>query len=105
MITIDFNSFWYEQEDLKNSCITFIIDTIGEPNEIRIIKEDESDPQSSYSVQMDYEDFDIEYFNYYDEIKDFARNNELYVVVYDDFSDYRKGYWYDESPDWVEQNL
>jgi hypothetical protein len=36
---------------------------------------------------------------------DFARQNELYVIVYDHDVFDRMGYWYDEQDEWVEQNF
>ena len=39
MITIDFNSFWFEQDELKESCIEFIQNIIGTAKAIIEIKE------------------------------------------------------------------
>lgn len=36
---------------------------------------------------------------------DFARQNELYVVVYDHDTYDRMGFWYDEQDEWIEQNF
>ena len=36
---------------------------------------------------------------------DFAIENELYVIVYDHNSKSRKGYWYDEEDEWIEQEI
>jgi hypothetical protein len=105
MITIDFNSFWTDQNDLKESCIEFIQNILGTSEKITIQYEDENDPESSYSVLLNYAKYSLHDFNFYDELMDFARENELYVVVYDHNTKKRKGYWYDEEEDWIEQEM
>lgn len=43
MITIDFNSFWTDQSDLKESCIEFVQNILGTSEKITIQYEDEND--------------------------------------------------------------
>jgi hypothetical protein len=105
MVTIDFNSFWSEQDELKESCIEFIQNILGPSEKVTILKEDENDPESSFSVFLNYSKYTLNDFNFYDELMDFARENELYVIVYDHNTKSRKGYWYDEDDEWIEQDM
>ena len=105
MITIDFNSFSPEDDNLKESCIEFIQDILGPSEKVTILKDDENDPESSFSVYINYSKFTLNNFSFYDELMDFARENELYVILYDHNTKSRKGYWYDEEDDWIEQEM
>jgi len=102
MITIDFNSFWFEQDELKESCIEFIQNILGPSDKLTILKEDENDSESSFSVYFNYSNYQLNSFDFFDELMDFAIHNELYVIVYDHDTKSRKGYWYDEDDEWVE---
>lgn len=102
MITIDINSFWSEQNELSKSCIEFVESIAGSAEKITILKEVENDPESNYSVLLNYPDYKLVDFKFYDELMDFARENELYVIVFDHDTKHRKGYWYDEEEDWIE---
>jgi hypothetical protein len=104
-ITIDFNLFWPGQEDLETQCTEFIEGTIGAPDKTTILKEDESDDESGYSVLFYYENLSIDSFSNWDELYDFANETELYVLVYDHETHIRKGYWYDEDVEWIEQEI
>ena len=103
MITIDFNSFSPEDDDLKESCIEFIQNILDNSEKVTIKKEDENDPESSYSLFLNYSNHTLNDFSFYDELMDFSRENDLYVVVYDHNTKKRKGYWYDEEEEWIEQ--
>ena len=105
MITIDYNSFWSEQIELKETCIEFIETILGPYEKVTISKDDEKDPESSFSIYLNYSEFTLTNFSYYDELADFARENALYVIVYDHNNKTRKGYWYDEDDDWVIQKM
>ena len=112
MITIDFNSFWKEDDLLKKSTIEFIETNIGEPNKITLQKEIKEDLDSNYSIFFNYKDFHLHgdkegYFdpNYWGLLKNFSKINELYVLVYDHNSKIRYGYWYDEDDSWVCQHI
>jgi hypothetical protein len=105
MITIDFNSFWSDQVDLKDTCVEFVESTVGSANKVVVLKEDNEDPESSFSLFFNYENLQLDDFEFYDDLMDFARENELYVIIYDHTSKMRKGYWYDEDEDWIEQEV
>ena len=105
MITIDFNLFYFDQNEKKESCIDFIKNIVGVPDKITIAKENGQDPRSEYSLLFRYNMFSIKSFDHYDELMDFARKNELYVVVYDHIEKERKGVWYDEDDRWITQKL
>ena len=104
-ITIDFNTFWADQKDLKKECINYIESNIGKPNKITTLLEDETDEESGYSVLFYYEDFSMDTFSNWDELFDYANETELYVLVYDHSTHIRKGYWYDEDSEWIEQEI
>ena len=90
---------------MKESCIEFIQDILGPSEKVTILKDDENDPESSFSVYINYSKFTLNNFSFYDELMDFARENELYVILYDHNTKSRKGYWYDEEDDWIEQEM
>jgi len=104
-LTIDINIFWSGQEDLKTECIKFIEANIGNPDKTTIINEDESDPEAGYSLLFYYKDLSLNDFSFWDELYDYANETELYVIVYDHSTHIRKGYWYDEDAEWIEQEI
>jgi hypothetical protein len=59
MVTIDFNSFWKEDDLLKKSTIEFVKANIGEPNKITLWKEIKEDLDSNYSIFFNYKDFHL----------------------------------------------
>lgn len=104
-ITIDFNIFWAGQEDLETQCTEFIEANIGTPDKTTIVNEDDSDPEAGYSLLFYYKDFSLNDFSFWDELYDFANETELYTIIYDHSTHIRKGYWYDEEEDWIEQEV
>ena len=105
MITIDFNSFWNEDKDLKDSTIQFVESISGKPDKITIYREVEEDEESNYSIFFNYKNYHLQgdqegrfNSNLWEELKKFAKKNELYVIVYDHDSKMRFAYWYDENP-------
>jgi len=100
MIKISFMSFWSEQLDLRRECVLFTQGILGDADSLEIVLEDEYDPESSFQVVFEYNDYQIDSFPYYDEFSEFAENNDLYVVI-DDSNGGRIGYWYDESDQWL----
>ena len=112
MITIDFNSFWKEDDLLKKSTIEFIKTNIGDPDNVTLWKETKEDPESNYSIFFNFKGFHLHgdkqgYFdpNYWGLLKNFSKINELYVLVYDHNSKIRYGFWYDEDDSWVCQHI
>ena len=59
MITIDFNSFWKEDNLLKEETIEFVRTNIGEPDKITLWKEIKEDLVSNYSIFFNYKDFHL----------------------------------------------
>ena len=104
MITIDIYHYAFSDE-LKESCIEFTESMIGSSKNLRIVKEDENDTESSYSVLFDYPDYNLDDFEFYNELRDFATENEVVVIVYDHDSKTRRGFWYDEDDEWIEQEM
>ena len=104
-ITIDINIFWPGQEHLETKCIEFIEANIGASDKTTILKEDELDPEAGYSVLFYYKDLSLNVFSFWDELFDFANETELYAIVYDHETHIRKGYWYDEDEEWIEQEV
>lgn len=105
MLTIEFTSFWPEQQALKQKCLDFMTMQAGDVNRIVVHLEDESDPESSFSLLFHFSALLMDDFSLWDVLRGFAIANELYVLVYDHDSQRRKGYWYDEADEWIVQEL
>jgi hypothetical protein len=104
MITIDIYHYAFSDE-LRDTCIEFAESLIGSSKNLRILKEDENDLEPSYSILFDYADYNLEDFEFYSELSDFATENEVFVIVYDHDSKTRKGFWYDEEDEWITQEI
>ena len=104
MISVHWSSFWSDEKDKINACKEFMPLVIPKPDAIKEIKEDEEDEESNIDLIFQYYDVYLNDYDAWNEIADFARQNEIYVVIYDhEFYD-SKGYWYDENDEWIEQN-
>ena len=57
MITIDFNSFWKDDDHLKKSTIEFVKTNIGNPDKIILWKEIQEDEESNYSIFFNFKYF------------------------------------------------
>lgn len=93
---LHFHSFWEDEVPKKVSITERLTNLLGEPSASRADGEDlvltfeGCDPQDGYML---------------DDVKLVAREEEIYVMLYDEArKTIRKGYWYDEDPDWVEQD-
>jgi len=104
MVTIEIYHYAFSDE-LKDNCIEFTESLIGSTKNLRTLKDDEDDPDSSYLILFDYADYNLENFEFYNELMDFALENEVYIIVYDHDSKTRKGFWYDEEDDWIVQEV
>ena len=105
MITVSWHSFWSDEKDKLQSCKEFMPLVISGPNAIKEIKEDPEDDESNIELIFHYYDETLNSHDAWNEIADFARQNELYVIVYDHDVFDRMGYWYDEQDEWIEQNF
>jgi hypothetical protein len=99
MLTIDFNSFWSEQTSIKGDCILLMERLFGYAD-VRVVFDDVTDPESTYSLFFNYPNLELTGFKFYDELATFVTKNELYVVIYDHNAKTRRGFWYDESSEW-----
>lgn len=104
-LTIDINIFWPGQENLETQCIEFIEANIGTPDKTINLNDDVSDSEAGYSLLFYYKDLSLNDFSFWDELYDFANETELYAIVYDHSTHIRKGYWYDEEDEWIEQEM
>lgn len=104
-ITIDINIFLADHDDSKLQCINYIESNIGKPDKTTILKGNDKDPESEYSLLFYYKDLSLKKFSFWDELYDYANETELYVVVYDHSTHVRKGYWYDEDDRWIKQEV
>ena len=104
MITVSWHSFWSDEKDKLQSCREFMPLVISGPNAIKEIKEDPEDDESNIELIFHYYDETLNSHDAWNEMADFARQNELYVIVYDHDVFDRMGYWYDEQDEWIEQN-
>lgn len=99
MITIDFQLFMQDDLDAaKDSCTDFIETILGPPDKPAVIDEEES-------LLFNYSKYTLTDFEFYDELMDFARETELYVIVYDHDIKTRRGFWFDEYDEWIEQEM
>ena len=105
MITINWLSFWSDEKENEEKCKIFMSLVIKIPNTVKQVIEDVNDPESNTELIFQYFDLTIDTLDVWDELRDFAREMELYVIVYDHSSNDRKGYWYDEDEIWVLQNF
>ena len=105
MITVSWHSFWSDEQDKLQSCKEFMPLVISNLNAIKEIKEDPEDKESNIELIFHYYDETLNSHYAWNEMADFARQNELYVIVYDHDVFDRMGYWYDEQDEWIEQNF
>ena len=105
MLTVEFTTFWPEQQALKQECIDFMAMNAGVADCIAVHLEDPADPESSFAVLFHFKELNMDDFPLWDELKEFAAANELYVLAYDHHSNRRRGYWYDEEDEWIVQEL
>jgi len=82
MITIDIYHYAFSDE-LKESCIEFTESMIGSSKNLRIVKEDENDTESSYSVLFDYPDYNLDDFSKY-------LNPEILILQTKNFSSVKR---------------
>jgi hypothetical protein len=101
-ISIEYKYFWHEQEDLKLQCIKYIESNIGKPDKITILKEDELDLESCFSILFYFKNLSFNDFSLWDELSDFSDELEIDVFVYDHLTHNVKDYLYGE--DWGETN-
>ena len=104
MITITFDTFSTDEVELKNKCMRVIPNWIGEPDNL-IVHPDESDPENAFGLWFHYKSTKMADFEFWTALESFAERNEKYVVVYDHLNNKRKGFWYDEELEWIEQDI
>ena len=95
--------------------LSFVIQGIKGHREVILEQEGgeiQEDEESNYSIFFNFKDFHLHGNklgsfdpNYWEVLKNFSRINDLYVLVYDHNSKIRYGYWYDEEPLWVYQDI
>jgi len=100
MITIECVPSW----DVENEFIIDLIkDTIplyvGEPSEI-----EELDYDDEIQVKMTYPELTFRDIDW-GELRKFGLSEMVYIIVYDNENNVRKGFWYDEEDGWINQNL
>jgi hypothetical protein len=105
MITIIVSSFWSGEQEKIAACKEFLPLVMGKADAIKEVAEDPKDPESSTELYFQFYDLTLDYHDAWSEMADFARENELYVIVYDHETFDRKGYWYDEQDEWILQNF
>jgi|GEM_PF-1228868 len=93
---LHFSGFW-EDEVKMNSITERLTNLLGEPVASRAIDGED--------LVLTFEGYDPRDEHMLSEVKLIAREEELYVLLYDEArKTIRKGYWYDEEADWVVQN-
>jgi hypothetical protein len=101
-ITIKYPDFWVDQQDLKLQCISYVESNIGKPDKITILKDDESDLESCFSLLFYFKNISYNDFSQWDELSDFSDELEIDCFVYDHLTHNVKDYLYGE--DWDETN-
>lgn len=94
---LHFHSFWDDESNKMVSITERLTDLMGEPSASRVI--------DGENLVLTFEGCDPQDENMLDDVKLVAREEELYVMLYDEArKTVRKGYRYDEELDWVEQD-
>jgi hypothetical protein len=101
-ISIEYRNLWFDQQDLKFKCINYIESNIGKPDKLTILKDNESDLESSFSILFYFKNISYDDFSFWDELSDFSDEFEIDVFVYDHLTHNIKDYLYGE--DWDETN-
>ena len=101
-ITIHINSIPGNSEDLIENFEVQMDDSYGQPDQTVCKAEDEGVEDSLWDcyfhyANLSFDDVDWDYLGLIGE------ENEVYVLVYDHESKTRKGFWYDEDAEWIEQ--
>jgi hypothetical protein len=105
-ITIDISSGDLEQGSDMNKPAqhtTFISDLMGKGFSSKTIT-DEDDPDTWTSVYFYNPSVTMEDIASWDELGEYANENEVYINVYDHDSKERKGYWFDEDQEWIDMD-
>ena len=77
----------------------------GDADRIAVHLEDSTEDESSFALLFHFKELNMEDFSLWDELKEFAAENELYMLAYDHHSNSRKGYWCDEEDEWITQEI
>lgn len=105
MLFVIWQTFWAEEKDKMVKCSEFTRELLGPFQATHILLENEEDPESSMELALRYDDLNHAKVTKWHEFADFARLNELYVVLYEQGSSEEKGYWYDEEENWISRNF
>jgi hypothetical protein len=105
MITITFEPYEGESLNYLEKFKGGITKKFGEADKIIVKREDESDPESPCALWFHYSSVKMEDFALWEELGRFAEGREKYVIVYDHLNSKRKGFWYDEELEWIEQDI
>ena len=102
-ITIDFIV-----GDLEQGCnmekpfqhISFINDLFGKEFTAKTIL-DQDEPDTWVNIYFYNPTLSMDDVSCWQELEEYANENEVYIIVYDHESKERKGYWYDEDEVWI----
>jgi hypothetical protein len=102
-ITIHINSIPAGSEDLMENFDVQMDDSYGQPDQTLCKQEDEGVEDSMWDCYYHYSDLSFDDVDW-DYLGSLGEENEVYVLVYDHQAKTRKGFWYDEDAEWIEQN-
>jgi hypothetical protein len=102
-ITIHINSIPAGSEDLMENFDVQMDDSYGQPDQTLCKQEDEGVEDSMWDCYYHYSDLSFDDVDW-DYLGLLGEENEVYVLVYDHDAKTRKGFWYDEDAEWIEQN-
>jgi hypothetical protein len=102
-ITIDFMAGDYEQSRNRKKIddhTSFIESTLGAGSLTKIIA-NKDDVDSWDNVYFFFDKLAFENIQCWDELEEYAKNNYIYIYLYDHNKKERKGFFYDEDDVWV----
>ncbi len=103
MITITFEP--YEGAEYLEKFKHGITRQFGQADKVIVKYEDESDHESPYALWFHYGSVKMEDFALWENLGGYAKLRQKYVIVYDHLNNKRKGFWYDEELEWIEQDI
>lgn len=105
MLLVIWHTFWPEERTKMTSCSDFTHELLGLSEATSVLMENQEDPESCMELVLRYDGLNHSKVTKWHELADFARLNELYVILYEQGSSEEKGYWYDEGDEWVSRNF
>jgi len=101
MLIVIWQTFWPEEKDKMTVCSDFSHELLGPSDAMHILMETKEDPESCMELALQYDGLNFSKVSKWHELADFARLNELYVILCEQESSKEVGFWYDEGDEWI----